>query len=187
MKAEVSSQYIHRLLEPGPVVIVTSRYRNRINALSVGWSSAMGMTPPLVGIVLSEEHLSTELIRKGEQFVVNIPGLPLAEAVLQVGSMSGRDVEDKIERVGLELEEPRRLDTPHLARALAWIECAVIDAPRVGSSILFVGEVVGAWAEQEAFDQVWLLRDEEAKPLHHLGGNVFGVIEKQVLINKPQP
>ena len=46
---------------------------------------------------------------------------------------------------------------------------------RPGDHTLFVAEVVGAWAEEEAFDQVWLLPadSEELLPLCHLGGNRF--------------
>ena len=48
----------------------------------------------------------------------------------------------------------------------------------VGDHTLFVGEVLAARAEKEAFDETWRLTDEEARPLHHLGSDVFATLSE---------
>ena len=43
----------------------------------------------------------------------------------------------------------------------------------VGDHTLFVGKVLTARAEEEAFDQIWCLADQSMKPLPRLGSDVF--------------
>ncbi len=40
---------IRRFLEPGPIVLVSSRRRGRTNVMTLGWHTVMEFTPSLVG------------------------------------------------------------------------------------------------------------------------------------------
>ena len=75
---------------------------------------------------------------------------------------------------------------PWVDKCLAALECGPIDGIDVGDHTLFLGEVVGAWAEESAFDRFWKLEEEELSPLQHLGarhccipGRRFTVCEEE--------
>jgi flavin reductase (DIM6/NTAB) family NADH-FMN oxidoreductase RutF len=102
----------------------------------------------------------------------------MVEAVMRLGSISGHTVADKLASVGLHIAEPRQTEAPLIEECLAWLECAVADAFQVGDHTLFVGEVLAAQVEEEAFDQTWLLTDDDARPLHHLGSDLFAVLRE---------
>ena len=180
MKREVPERFVHRLICSGPVVLVTSRYRDRTNVMAVGWVTPLSQWPPLVGIAVHPATLSHDLIKRSGQFALNIPGRPLAEAVVKVGTRSGYEVGDKFAWAGLTPAEPKQIEVPLIEECLAWLECGVIEAFELGDHTFFVGEVLSAEAEEEAFDEIWLLPDEEVKPLHHLGGSSFAVLGSRI-------
>jgi flavin reductase (DIM6/NTAB) family NADH-FMN oxidoreductase RutF len=56
----------------------------------------------------------------------------------------------------------------------------VIETVTPGEHVLFVAEVVYAWAESEAFDDAWKLQARETRPLYHLGANYYAAFEKRI-------
>ncbi len=176
MKVDLPLTRANRLINAGPVVLVTARYKDRVNAMPAAWAVPLSKGPPLVGVAIHPARFTHDLIRRSGQFALNVPGRPLAEAVVKLGSVSGHTVEDKLALVGLHLAEPKQTEVPLIEECLGWLECAVVDAFEVGDHTLFVGEVLAAQVEQEAFDQTWLLRDDDARPLHHLGSDLFAVL-----------
>jgi flavin reductase (DIM6/NTAB) family NADH-FMN oxidoreductase RutF len=70
----------------------------------------------------------------------------------------------------------QRVDAPLLEGCLAWVECAVEEVLRLGDHHLFVGKVLAAQAEREAFEEAWLLADDDFKPLHYLGGDLYAIL-----------
>ena len=47
----------------------------------------------------------------------------------------------------------------------------------MGDHFLVVGRVVAVSADDDAFDDHWLLKDNDAKPLHYLGGNHYAMLD----------
>ncbi len=183
MKKQVAISRATRLINPGPVVLVTARYKDRVNAMPAAWVVPLSKTPPLVGVAIHHARYTYDLVKRSEQFVLNVPGRPLAEAVMKLGSISGHDVLDKFALVGLALADAQQVNAPLIEGCLGWIECALVDAPEVGDHTLFVGEVLAAQVEEEAFDEAWLLQEEDLKPLHHLGGDLFAVLETRITVS----
>jgi len=184
MKVEVPLRRATRLLNPGPVALVTAKYRDRMNVMPAAWVVPLSAEPPLVGVAIHPARFTHDLVWRSEQFALNIPGRPLMEAVDKLGSVSGHDVDDKFALVGLTLADPKQIDAPLIEECLAWLECAVVDAFEIGDHRLFVGEVLVAQVEEEAFDETWLLTDEELKPLHHLGGDFYAVLDRPIEVRQ---
>jgi len=44
---------VYRLLEPGPVVLVTTAHKGKANIMTQSWHTMMEFEPPLVGCVIS--------------------------------------------------------------------------------------------------------------------------------------
>ena len=49
---------VYGLLEPGPVVILTTRHKGRPNAMTLSWHTMLEFEPPLAGCVVSDRDHS---------------------------------------------------------------------------------------------------------------------------------
>ena len=182
-KVEVPLEGSLRLLEPGPITLLTSQYRGQPDVMAASWVVAASHRPPMVVAAVSPLHNTHYFISKSEEFVVNVPGRPLADQVMIAGTYSGRDV-DKFARAGLTAVDGRRVTVPWVAECLAHLECGLVEAYEAGDHTLFVGEVIGAWAEEEAFDEFWKLESEELSPLQHLGAGHFALLSRRFTVRE---
>lgn len=183
MKIEVPLEQAHRLLAPRPVCLLTTRYKGKVNVMTLAWVSPVSLEPPLVLLAIHPSTYTHDLLKRSEEAVLNIPGRPLAEQVLACGTLSGKDV-DKVQRTGLTLDTGRRVEAPWIEECLAHLEGVVVETFRPGDHTLFVLEIVGAWAEEEAFQEVWVLpqENEELCPLIHLGGKRFALLGRGITL-----
>jgi flavin reductase (DIM6/NTAB) family NADH-FMN oxidoreductase RutF len=164
-----------RLLNPGPVTIVTTSWRAMTNAAPVAWTAPLSMAPPLVGAVIHPHRHTADMIRFSEEFALNIPGPSLLKQTHFLGTLSGL-VTDKLEASGLATFGAQRIDAPLLEGCLAWIECGLQDVIPIGDHTLFVGRVVRVQALDEAYAQAWKLEDRRYSPLTYLGGARYAVV-----------
>jgi flavin reductase (DIM6/NTAB) family NADH-FMN oxidoreductase RutF len=181
VKQEILLQRAHRLLAGRPACLMTTHYRGKSNIMTLSWTCPVSITPPLVLIAVHASRYSHGLLERSQEFVLNIPGRPLAEHLARCGTQSGADV-DKTLDDRLTIEAGRRVSAPWIEQCLAHLECAVVEHTAPGDHSLFVAEIVGAWAEEEAFDQVWRVDEqpEDLVPLAHLGGASFGMLGTRV-------
>lgn len=183
MKKDVPLWQAYRLIQPGVVALITSRHLDKTNVMPASWVAPVSYDPPCIGVAVSPAHLTHDLIRRSEVFALNIPGRPLAEQVDRAGRSSGRDVDDKLAELGLTAAEADEIDVPLIEECLAHIECGLVEAVTLGDHVWFVGQVLAASAEDQAFDETWLLgEDEETRPLLHVGGTVYAVPETRIEI-----
>ena len=164
-----------RMLNPGPVAIVTTQWRGVSNAAPIAWCAALSMEPPLIGIVVHPNRHTSDMIRFSDGFAINIPGPTLVKQTAFLGTLSGVE-NNKLEASGLQLFSPLMIDAPLIEGCLAWIECTLQDVIRTGDHSLFVGNVVKVQADDEAYAQQWLLKDREHSPLTFIGGKRYAVI-----------
>ena len=164
-----------RMLNPGPVAIVTTSWRGITNAAPIAWTAPLSINPPLVGIVVHPQRHTSEMIRFSDGFAINIPGPRLLKQTAFLGTQSGVN-NNKLESSGLQLFNPMMIDAPLIEGCLAWIECTLSDVVRTGDHSLFVGNVVKVQADDEAYAQQWLLREREFSPLTFIGGTRYAVI-----------
>lgn len=164
-----------RLLNPGPVAIVTTSWRAGTNAAPIAWTAPLSMNPPLVGCVIHPHRHTADMIRFSEEFAINIPGPRLLKQTHFLGTQSGLNV-NKLEAAGLQLFRGQRTEPPLIEGCLAWIECGLQDVIAIGDHTMFVGRVVGVQALEEAYAQHWLLESPEFSPLTYIGGTRYAVI-----------
>ncbi len=164
-----------RLLNPGPVAIVTTSWRAMSNAAPIAWTAPLSIDPPLVGCVIHPHRHTADMIRFSEEFAINIPGPSLLKQTAFLGSQSGLNV-NKLESAGLELFSAQRIEAPLIEGCLAWIECGLQDVVPIGDHTLFVGKVVRVQALDEAYAQVWKLEDRRYSPLTFIGGTKYAVV-----------
>jgi flavin reductase (DIM6/NTAB) family NADH-FMN oxidoreductase RutF len=163
-----------RLLVPGPVVLVTSRWHGNDNVMPLAWAAPLALEPPLVGIAVHPSRHTHDMINKAQEFALNIPGRDLLNHTHYFGLVTGREI-DKLDAARLPTFTARKIDARLMEHCLGWIECGVEEAYPMGDHTLFVGRVVAVQVEDEAFDETWKLDDPDLRPLHYLGGSSYAV------------
>lgn len=164
-----------RLLNPGPVGIVTTNWRGMDNAAPVAWMTTLSMDPELVGLAIHSERHTADMIQASEEFAINIPGPAMMKQTAYLGSVSGAD-STKLEEAELETFRGLRVGAPLIEGCLAWIECGLQDVLQTGDHLLFVAEVVKVQAMDEAYAERWLLEDPKLSPLIFLGDTQYTVL-----------
>ncbi|MGY3606943.1 MULTISPECIES: flavin reductase family protein [unclassified Bradyrhizobium] len=142
-KTDFPVDNVRRLLEPGPIVLVSSAHRNETNIMTMGWHMIMEFQPSLIGCYIWDANHSFELIRRSKQCVINVPTVELAPTVVKIGNSSGRDI-DKFAAFGLTPRPGEQVRAPLIAECYANFECRLIDSSLIRKYSLFVLEVVKA-------------------------------------------
>jgi flavin reductase (DIM6/NTAB) family NADH-FMN oxidoreductase RutF len=156
---------VYGLLEPGPVLLLTTAHRGVPNVMAMSWHTMMEFEPPLVGCVVSGRDFSFDALKATKQCVLNIPTADLAAKVVGCGNTSGRRV-DKFKAFGLTAIPGTLVDAPLIAECYANLECRVADTRLVNRYNFFVLEVLKAWIDPAR---------KEPRTLHHRGRGVFAV------------
>jgi flavin reductase (DIM6/NTAB) family NADH-FMN oxidoreductase RutF len=183
MRRHLSEHDARRFLVAGPVALLTTKWRGVPDVMPVAWSMPLSAEPPLVGVMVHPSRHSHDMIRWSEEFALNFPGPELLNHVAYFGSVSGAAVA-KLDVSKLPTLSARKVEAPLLEGCVAWVECGVEDAIRLGDHTLFVGRVQAVSADDEAFNETWLL-ENEARPLHYLGGLLYATLEKRLEARPP--
>lgn len=156
---------VYRLLEPGPVVLVTTMHKGKPNIMTQSWHTMMEFEPPLVGCVISGRNHSFDALVATGECVINIPAANLAKQVAGVGNCSGKKI-DKFKKFKLTPLPAAQVEAPLIAECFANLECRVADTRMVNRYNFFVLEVVRAWIDPTM---------KSPRTLHHQGKGVFMV------------
>jgi flavin reductase (DIM6/NTAB) family NADH-FMN oxidoreductase RutF len=156
---------VYQLLEPGPVVLLTTAHKGRINVMTLSWHMMVEFVPPLVACVVSEADYSFTALRATRECVIAIPAVELAPKVVKIGNCSGRHVA-KFEKFELTPLPAQRVGSPLIGECFANLECKVADIRLVKKYNLFILEVLKAWTKPA-------LRN--SKTIHHRGYGKFVV------------
>jgi flavin reductase (DIM6/NTAB) family NADH-FMN oxidoreductase RutF len=175
-KREFSLAQVYGLLEPGPVVLVTTARAGRANVMPLSWHTMMECVPPLVGCVISSRNHTFETLRATGECVINIPTMELARQVVSCGNTSGESV-DKFKAFGLTPVTASVVQPPLIAECYASLECRVIDRILVTQYNFFILEVVKAWIDP---------RRKRPRTIHHQGEGVFVVPGRTLKLPSPK-
>ena len=170
MKKNLPLSRVYSLLEPGPVVLVTTARKGRANIMTMSWHTMIEFEPPILGCVISNRNHTFGILKATKQCVINIPTVELAAKVVGCGNTSGRKV-DKFRKFGLTPTPASRVDAPLVAECYANLECKVVDAKMADKYCFFILEVVKAWIDPAK---------KRPRTIHHLGKGVFMVAGRTI-------
>jgi len=176
MKKTFPLSEVYRLLEPGPVVLLTTARAGRPNVMPMSWHLMMEFTPPLVGCVVSNGNYSFATLQTTKECVINIPTVELAKTVVACGNTSGSSV-DKFKKFGLTPLPAQCVKAPLIAECYASLECKVVDMKLVMKYNFFVLEVVQAWIDPAR---------KKPRTIHHQGEGEFMVAGRTLHLPSPK-
>ena len=168
---------VYQLLEPGPVVLLTTIRKGRANVMTMSWHMMVEFEPPLVACIVSNADYSFAALRATKECVIAIPALELAQTVVGIGNCSGRDV-DKFKRFGLTQVPAKCVAPPLVAECFANLECKVVDTHLVNKFNLFILEVLKAWTDPA---------QKNPKTIHHHGYGRFAVDGEMIKLKSKMP
>lgn len=181
MREKISLEIATRLLNHGPLVILSSIWEDKVDLTPIAWHMPVSKTPPVIAFTVSEEHFIYKCILHSRDFAVNIPSPFALKEIVQCGSESGANV-DKLRMTGLTTELPRVIKSPVLSSAIAVLECALVqDKYLLEHYNIVLGEVKYAEVEPAAFSGHWLFKSRDLKTVHHLGDMTFSVPDDNVI------
>jgi flavin reductase (DIM6/NTAB) family NADH-FMN oxidoreductase RutF len=161
---------VYRLLEPGPVVMVTTARAGRPNVMTMSWHTMIDFEPPLVGCVVSDQNFTYGILKATRECVINIPTVELAAETVGCGNTSGRRV-DKLAKFGLTPVAGAVVGAPLIDECYANLEARVVDDSMSRKYDLFILEVVKAWIDPTC---------KHPRTLHHQGGRSFMVAGRTI-------
>jgi flavin reductase (DIM6/NTAB) family NADH-FMN oxidoreductase RutF len=129
-KKTLALSKVYQLLEQGPVTMVTTAYKGRPNVMTMSWHMMIDFEPPICACVISDQNYTFDIIKKTKECVINIPTVDGVQLAIDVGNVSGRDV-NKFERFTIKQEPASTVDAPLLSSCYANLECKVIDTKMV--------------------------------------------------------
>jgi flavin reductase (DIM6/NTAB) family NADH-FMN oxidoreductase RutF len=137
---------VYGLLEPGPVVMISTARDGRANIMTLSWHTMLEFEPPLVGCVISNRNHTFDIVKATKECVINIPTVELSKMVVDCGNTSGRTV-DKFKEFSFTSVPVSCVQAPLIDECYANLECKVVDEKMVAKYNLFIFEVLKAWID----------------------------------------
>ena len=150
------------LIEPGPVVLVTTHDGRKNNVMTISWTTVVDFTP-LFAITTGPWNHSFAALRRNRECVIAVPTVDMLDAVVGIGTCSGADT-DKFARFGLAAVRGKFVQAPLIKQCLANIECRVTDI--VSKHNIVVLEGLAAYVDSTR---------KERRTLHAVGDGTFVV------------
>ena len=148
------------LLEPGPVVLVTTHDGDKANVMTISWTMVLDFTPEFA-ITTGEWNSSFAALRDNRECVLAIATVDMLDTVVGIGTCSGADT-DKFARFKLTPVRGKVVRPPLIKECLANIECRVVDILKKHNIVVL--ETLAAYFDTSR---------KEKRTLHAVGDGTF--------------
>lgn len=113
------------LIEPGPVVLVTTHDGHSQNIMTISWTMVMDFAASFA-ITTGPWNYSYAALLKTKNCVISIPAIDQIDTVVGIGTCSGQQV-DKFAKFNLTAVKAKHVSAPLIKECLANIECKVVE------------------------------------------------------------
>ncbi len=155
------------LMEPGPVVLVTTHDGQKDNIMTISWTMVVDFTP-VFGITTGEWNHSFAALRKNKECVIAIPTVDMLDKVVGIGTCSGAET-DKFAKFKLTPVQGEVVTSPLIKECIANIECKVIDIVKGHNIVVLEG--VAAYIDTAR---------KEKRTVHAVGDGTFIVDGRKI-------
>jgi flavin reductase (DIM6/NTAB) family NADH-FMN oxidoreductase RutF len=155
------------LMEPGPVVLVTTRDGPKDNIMTISWTMVLDFTP-IFAITTGPWNHSFAALRKTRECVIAVPTVDMLDKVVGIGTCSGADT-DKFAKFKLTPVPGRVVRAPLIRECLVNIECRVSEIVKRHNIVVL--EAVAAWIDPAR---------KERRAVHAVGDGTFIVDGRRI-------
>ena len=136
-------------LYPMPVLIVGTYDENGVpNAMNAAWGGIYDTG--LLMVCLSDDHKTTENIKKNGAFTVSFATADTVVACDYVGIVSANDEPDKFAKAGFHAVRSEQVNAPIIAELPMTLECRLMKFNEDG---ICIGEIVNVSADEQILDE----------------------------------
>ena len=146
MKIDV--EYLKFMWPMRHFLITCGDIEGKSNIIAVSFCMPVSKEPPLIACAIGKDFYSSKLIEETKEFIVNVPPKELKKQIYYCGFHSGYQV-DKFKETALTPQPAEKVRVPIIDECIAHMECKVKQQVETGDKNLFIGEVIGAKADQE--------------------------------------
>lgn len=150
------------LIEPGPVILVTTRDGQSDNVMTISWTMVLDFAA-MFAITTGPWNYSYSALLQTKECVIAIPTIDMIDAVVGIGTCSGKS-EDKFTKFHITRQSAANVRAALIKDCIANIECRVVDIIDRYNIVLLQG--VAAY-----FD----FSREEQRTIHAIGDGTFVV------------
>ncbi len=140
MMVNLEPEHVRRAMRAwtSGVTIVTAMYDNERHGMTVNSFASVSLDPPLLLVALQRTTRTSELVTRAQAFGVTILSANQREFSDRFAGR-GDDSKDRLD--GIETET-LSTGAPFLRGGLVYFDCRLHQTIGVGTSILFIGEVI---------------------------------------------
>lgn len=131
------------LVEPGPVLLVTTKNHGKHNIMTITWHMVTDFTPK-IALTTGPWNHSFQALMETKECVLAVPTVDLAEKAVAIGDCSGTEI-DKFQKFGLTPLPAATVRAPLIKECLGCIECHVTEY--VESQGIFILQGTRAWID----------------------------------------
>lgn len=161
MFKEISTDQAFMLIEPGNLVLLTTRDNAKNNLMPISWIMPMDFCAKFA-LVTGRWNYSCIALEKTRQCVLAIPPSSIIKKAVSAGNISGDEVEDKFKECGFTPLQAGDVCAPLVAECIANIECKVIE--HIKRHDIFILSGIRAWINPKL---------RKAKHIHAVGNGTF--------------
>lgn len=140
------------LLNPVPVVMVTSKYGEKENVFTVAWTGTICSDPAMTYISVRKERYSYDIIKDSGKFCINLINEELTYATDYCGVKSGKN-ENKFKVMKMETESAKNFDCPIIKKSPVVLECEVTEVKELGSHDMFIAKILSVDVDEKYIDK----------------------------------
>jgi flavin reductase (DIM6/NTAB) family NADH-FMN oxidoreductase RutF len=164
------------MLYPVPAVLVScGEYAGVHNIITIGWTGVICSEPAMCSISVRPERFSYQLIRKSNEFAINLTTAAMARAVDWCGVKSGREY-DKFIEMKLTPLPAKFIKAPLIGESPINLECRVKEIRELGTHHMFIAEILAVHADPVYFNSKTGFFDlAAAEPLCYCHGHYYKI------------
>jgi flavin reductase (DIM6/NTAB) family NADH-FMN oxidoreductase RutF len=168
----------YRLLNHGPVVLLSAAHEDKRDIMAVAWNMPLNFNPAQLLVVLDKSSSTRKLVEASGCFAISIPTRSQVDVIMNVGSISASQLpsQDKFLHWNLPVTAATNISAPLLNGCVGWLECKLINEPHNQETYdLFIAEIVAAYADERVFSNGrWHFDDHnELRTVHYTAGGAF--------------
>lgn len=163
---------------PLPVVMVSCGDMEKSNIITVAWTGIINTDKPMCYISVRKERYSHDIIKKNEEFVINLTNKDLVYATDWCGVKTGAKV-DKFKEIKLTKEKAKFVKCPLIKESPVSIECKVKEVRELGSHDMFMAEILSIDADESYIDDKGAFDITKCNLITYANGKYF-TLGKQV-------
>jgi flavin reductase (DIM6/NTAB) family NADH-FMN oxidoreductase RutF len=154
---------------PLPVALISTISGAGIRNIAP-YSCLMPILRPLDLVCLASAFRRDTLVNITEnlEFVVNLPGIDMADKVMPTAKASSPEV-DEFKLAGLKAKDSNMILPPGIKDCYAWMECQWVREYREQDYVLLVGKVLRMEVSDRVLDEEGKLDVDKAQPLMMVG------------------